>query len=261
MGNFADTVLEKFKDPTTRGGCVKKAIYILITAAIIVSVCLFTVCSSMPKTDEDTLRFWELINKTYQPFSPQITQTDKTNLNTKVQTNTSCSSGDLVVGDNLNLNRFLSSDTAIIDGLNLSAKDLAVLLQYSWQTEENVSVYDVSMITDGGIINWSILLKFSFQDEKTTSNELHEVFLTFQAQIYKNLATGEYELMKYNLVVNRLEGEENDFVVKKIKEMLSIEDKTLIKYATYPFAFADKQALVWNVNFTFDSAQNLFCFG
>ena len=263
MGNFADSVLEKLKNQNSRGGCVKNAIYILISVIIVASVCIFTMCNSMPKTDEEMIKFVELINKEYAPFSLNVTEIDKTNFDSKIKNSAVCDSGSLFVNQNLNLDKFLSTETHLVEDLTLTAVDMAVLFQYSLMPDNVFEVYDANISTQGKTIFWSLLLKLDIKREMNSEDVKwgipDAVSVKFQARVNKNSETGGYEAMGYDIQINRLDGEDNDFVVKKIKEILNIEEKTLVQYAVYPFTFATKQALIWSTNFSL-SVENSFHF-
>ncbi len=265
MGKFTDNVLEWLKTKDSRGGngCIKNGIWITLGILLVATVCIFTVCSSMPKGDDELVRLLELLDREFTPYSVEITEQDKTEFNTKVQNSAICSRGDLIVNGKLDVDKFLSSDTTIYENLSLTPKDLAILLDYRINENANVNICSASIEGDRSFLSWTLIFKLNITNKQTTEAEPNllgkDIYVKFQSTIRKSTDTGQWQVFEYNIVINRLSGEDNEFAVNKLLSLLDISTKTLNEYALYPITFAKKQASIWNVNFDI-SADKSFVF-
>jgi len=258
MGNFRERLLDKLiKQDINKSSCLARSIYIGITLLIVIAACIVAVVhtvNSVPESEKEMNRFVQLISREYDEFDTTIGEADIKSFKNKIINKVSLSEGELYSGEKFNLDGFLSENLAVNEDFSLTFTDLAVLLNYNWN-ENIVSAIDYSVKCVNSEVSWSVVLCVNFsklsEDEKANSKAPSMLYVTFNATVNVDKDWDTTAVVKYSAQVNRLTGEDNEFAVKKVCELLKLNEQKLKEDAIYPFTFCNTQSSVWKTDLAF----------
>ena len=137
----------------------------------------------------------------------------------------------------------------------MNFKDLAVLVNLHWKSYV-LEIKNVDAKCENKKVRWEALIGCNLDellesDSKEEKSSPTMVYVTFVANIDLQKVWNQNAVESYGMQVNRLTGEDNDFASEQICKLLNIDNKKLLEYAIYPFAFAKTQATVWGKRLVF----------
>ncbi len=258
MGKFSDKILDMLKNQDmNKSSCLKRGIYVLISLITIAIVTIFAVVHTVNQSNanNDLQKFFELVNKYYEDFTPNVTKEHEINFKEYVLSSTQLLDGELYTNENFNMEGFLSTNLMVDNGFRLNFFDLAVLLNYHW-ADDVLSVERVETSYYDLKVEWAVLVCVDLNSlvsgiNMTKNSVPSKVYVLFKSKVNLQKTWNEGAVESFDVQVNRLTGEDNDFATRELCSLLKLTNKKLCEYAIYPFAFAKTQAVVWGKNFSF----------
>lgn len=213
---------------------------LMVTLLIILFVGIFFILKVpqlLPLNNEELQEFVQLINQEYDEnlFNyNNVTDQDYNNLETKILNTATNSTKELVVGDTLIIDNFVSPDTTLNSQLILNGKDIACLLNLTIQqatTTEDISLANGTNIntftisTQQSITSFSAICKIDIsQLQLQTVAQLEipsHIYITLNGQIQNT--TNNY-IISSEIKVNNLNETDNQKVTNYLKKLFSIND-------------------------------------
>jgi len=267
MGNFREKLFDKMlNQDMNKRSCLGRGIYIGITLLVVVAACIVAVVNtvnSVPESEKKFSKFLELIEKDFDSFETTIGKTQKDSFREYISSKVSLSEGELYTDDKFNIDGFLSDKLVAHESFKLNFENLAVLLNYHWEGDI-VKAISVSANCADSKLNWSVILYVDltevFKEKTKSDDEPPKVNISFSAVIDLTKEWNTEAVESYSTQINRLTGEENEFAVDEICELLFFDEERILKDAIYPFTFANEQAEKWGMEVAFYQSECAFEF-
>ena len=232
------------KKKKTKKGCFKQSLFALFVFILIVGAALLLLFLNNDNTEYDE-RFEALLNQNFDrtQFTDQVSRY-RADFGEKLR---NCTNSPNICDDNGNIDYeiFASSATRLTSDLNLDKYDLANLCTQLNRLYAFSSEGEGALIGALGINRIAWTLSQNCIDYKIVY-EVTQMFMTVEASLDITLAN---PVKSVSIFVNSLEGEDNEYCVNTLFELLKLSSDTDETLAYLPMNYLGQINLIWQTRF------------
>lgn len=247
------------KKKKTKKGCFKQSLFALFVFILIVGAALLLLFLNNDNTEYDE-RFEALLNQNFDTtqFTDQVSRY-RADFGEKLR---NCTNSPNICDDNGNIDYeiFASSATRLTSDLNLDKYDLANLCTqlnrlYAFSSEGEgaligaLGINRIAWTLSQNCIDYKIVYEVNLSQLKSMINFKNvpsQMFMTVEASLDITLAN---PVKSVSIFVNSLEGDDNEYCVNTLFELLKLSSDTDETLAYLPMNYLGQINLIWQTRF------------